>query len=604
MREVIARDSDLYRAVYGVLEAFREECCPKDWRILAFDLARDGPDLILTVHDETFASRELRGRLSGFMLLCGRYFGSTLSEATYSKAPVFLRRIENAPAVETRARDSLIVASLYMDRSGEREEAVFILRRAVLGCKYDRYSGSATIGHAIPAEASPALVKAVLQTSELPGLFGAQKSWNVLRAMKVVIPRFRHSDSLERAVAVTAAEDVLRGASWNASRRFPQLAEMTVPSLCGLASDQNAFIQERALVGLEVIGKRLFLSVKVDWRYLLPAVESLLASGVYTEWQLERRFACRLWSGDDGGARQDMQARLELGETPPTREFFEREIRARGRPLAEGPMPSQSLRHPSTSSTSTTTHGELAAPLESPPAAKPRGKRQRIDPIDPAEFVALMVRSIREDLVRASLAGPRASEPCLKLTISIAGVPRSGPLYGFSGPVYTLRRVSDVSHALDIYRRLGHVYVAKKRPKALVDLVAKIAEEQADDRRFIWFMVRDIFDDPTGRERKRFERAIAQQAAGNLSYAELPFGAQRYRAQGGRAERLVGLFEQAFASGMGPALGKAVFDTLPQDLNGDEVWQPLPRAPGFKAVLSLMTTLSIGERRDVEFAIE
>src|SRR5262249_54571251 len=128
MREVIARDSDLYRAVYGVLEAFREECCPKDWRILAFDLARDGPDLILTVHDETFASRELGGRDGGLMLLWGRYFGSPLREATSSRPLVFLRIIEKAPAVETRARDSLIVASLYMDRRGEREEAVFILR--------------------------------------------------------------------------------------------------------------------------------------------------------------------------------------------------------------------------------------------------------------------------------------------------------------------------------------------------------------------------------------------------------------------------------------------------------------------------------------------
>src|SRR5262249_11658717 len=101
MREVIARDSDLYRAVYGVLEAFREECCPKDWLFLVFDLARVGRDPILTVHDEPFASRELGGRLSGFMLLCGRYFGSTLSEAPSPKAPFFLGRIKNAPAVET-----------------------------------------------------------------------------------------------------------------------------------------------------------------------------------------------------------------------------------------------------------------------------------------------------------------------------------------------------------------------------------------------------------------------------------------------------------------------------------------------------------------------
>jgi len=72
MREVLPHDSNLHRAVHAVLDAFRQECCPQDWRILAFDLAREGPELILTVRDESFAARQVRGRLSGFMLLCGR----------------------------------------------------------------------------------------------------------------------------------------------------------------------------------------------------------------------------------------------------------------------------------------------------------------------------------------------------------------------------------------------------------------------------------------------------------------------------------------------------------------------------------------------------
>jgi hypothetical protein len=50
------------------------------------------------------------------------------------------------------------------------------------------------MGYRIPAEVSPALIKAVLQISELPRLCGAQGSWNVAKAMKVVIPELRHSD--------------------------------------------------------------------------------------------------------------------------------------------------------------------------------------------------------------------------------------------------------------------------------------------------------------------------------------------------------------------------------------------------------------------------
>jgi hypothetical protein len=80
------------------------------------------------------------------------------------------------------------------------------------------------------------------------------------------------------------------------------------------------------------MGKRLFYNVSENWRRLLPVMEPLLAAGVYPELQLERRFACRLWSGDDNGAREDMHARLELEQTPSPElvAFFEKEITARG----------------------------------------------------------------------------------------------------------------------------------------------------------------------------------------------------------------------------------------------------------------------------------
>jgi hypothetical protein len=147
---------------------------------------------------------------------------------------------------------------------------------------------------------------------------------------------------------------------------------------------------------------------------------------------------------------------------------------------------------PATTPMSPTTRGEPSAPMDSQPsrpstsAAKPRGKRTPVAPIDPAEFTGLTVTSVRDDLVRAVLAGPRASEPCVKLNISIAGVPGGPPTTTFTGPVYYLSRVGDASHALEIYRRLDRAYIAKKRPKALADLVAEIAEEQAEDRRYIW----------------------------------------------------------------------------------------------------------------------
>src|SRR5262249_41766714 len=194
MREIIPYDSNLYRAVHRLLDAFREECCLEHWCVLPFDLACEGPEFVLTVRGKTFAAREIKGRLSGFMLLCGRYF-----DAIYHNKPVFSKRIESANAVVRKASEALIEAALAMDLRGEREEAIFVLRRAAFGCGYRRFSGSGTIGHRIPIEASPALAKAVLRVPTLPGLFGSQKSWKHVSAMKLVMPYLGHVDTLERA---------------------------------------------------------------------------------------------------------------------------------------------------------------------------------------------------------------------------------------------------------------------------------------------------------------------------------------------------------------------------------------------------------------------
>jgi hypothetical protein len=86
-----------------------------------------------------------------------------------------------------------------------------------------------------------------------------------------------------RPGAVTAGEDIVASASWNASRRFPQLAEMTGP-YCAGSFAIKCFRSGASLGGLEVIARRLFKPISEDWRRLLPVVESLLAAGVSTEW--------------------------------------------------------------------------------------------------------------------------------------------------------------------------------------------------------------------------------------------------------------------------------------------------------------------------------
>ena len=123
--------------------------------------------------------------------------------------------------METKARDALIKGALLMDPRGEHEEAMFILRRAAFGRRYRLFSGSTTIGHPVPTDASPALVKAVLRVSALPGLYSSHKSWTFFTAMKLVMPYLGHPDALERAVAVTKSRSCRRiqtcGGHWRSS---------------------------------------------------------------------------------------------------------------------------------------------------------------------------------------------------------------------------------------------------------------------------------------------------------------------------------------------------------------------------------------------------
>jgi len=85
---------------------------PKGLAHSRFDLARKGPDHILTVRDETFAPHS-SGNVYRASCCVRHVFWLNLSQAVYSKAPVFL-------AVEARTRDSLSEAAPWTDLCGRR----------------------------------------------------------------------------------------------------------------------------------------------------------------------------------------------------------------------------------------------------------------------------------------------------------------------------------------------------------------------------------------------------------------------------------------------------------------------------------------------------
>src|SRR5215831_284449 len=91
----------------------REECCPKDWHILAFDLAREGPEHILT--DETFALQS-SGDVYRASCCCAAGILAQPESGDLLQGTCFLAKNRKATAVEARTRDSLSEAALWMDR--------------------------------------------------------------------------------------------------------------------------------------------------------------------------------------------------------------------------------------------------------------------------------------------------------------------------------------------------------------------------------------------------------------------------------------------------------------------------------------------------------
>ena len=86
----------------------REECCPKDWHILAFDLAREGPEHILT--DETFALQS-SGDVYRASCCCAAGILAQPESGDLLQGTCFLAKNRKATAVEARTRDSLSEAA-------------------------------------------------------------------------------------------------------------------------------------------------------------------------------------------------------------------------------------------------------------------------------------------------------------------------------------------------------------------------------------------------------------------------------------------------------------------------------------------------------------
>jgi hypothetical protein len=303
---VLDLDLDLVTALRPVLEAYRERCCPARWHLIPFEARRVGPGLQLDLRDETF-ERTVSGSPAGFMLLAGRYWGATLDERTFALCPTWLRNLDAAGQVEASCRPQLVQLAVAWDEAGESEEAAFLLRRALLGSRHPGYAGLAS-GPSLELPIPARLRAEALRAPRLTGLLEAQASWTVDRALSAVAPFLEDGDPLERAVAVVAAEDILRSASGASARRVAAAGLEQLLRCCG---DPNAFVQERALAALERLAELLWLAKA--WDELTPCLEPLVEHGVLLAEQLRRRWLCRTLEGDDARAQADWTRMALLG---------------------------------------------------------------------------------------------------------------------------------------------------------------------------------------------------------------------------------------------------------------------------------------------------
>jgi hypothetical protein len=123
----LLRPDDLRPALDALLLAWREAFGRRGWVTVPYDLRVSGAELLLDVQ-AWGVSRTLRGRLSAFGLLAGRFWAAAAFEPEAHRlcpawlptlADAALSRVVRAPGVA----DALRVAAVQFLAAGEEDEA-------------------------------------------------------------------------------------------------------------------------------------------------------------------------------------------------------------------------------------------------------------------------------------------------------------------------------------------------------------------------------------------------------------------------------------------------------------------------------------------------
>jgi hypothetical protein len=296
-----------------VFEAFRDTCGASEWRILPFEIERDGPSLVVRVLDDEFegGAHVIHGHVSALMLLAGRYWAATAPDAAFRVYPAYLRDLGDARRVEEAARAALTEAALLFAAAGEREEASFVLRRALRGGDLAGLVGW-RVGELVDPRVPAELREDVLRSPELAHSLAGETGRRVDRVLPIALARAGHLDALERATAAAAAEDIVR---FGSGRSVRALADASTATLVVLTRDRVPFVAERALGALQRLADLLWS--EAEWARLAPCLDPLIDAGVFVNEYLRRRTICRLAAGDDDAAAADWQRVEAIGTRGP-----------------------------------------------------------------------------------------------------------------------------------------------------------------------------------------------------------------------------------------------------------------------------------------------
>jgi hypothetical protein len=244
-----------------------------DWSVRV-----SGPELHLDVRGPE-AVQALRGRLSAFGLLCGRFWATAVLDAeTLRICPAWLPSLREASAHGLGAvlgrpgvRPALLHAADVFEAAGEVEEAALLRVRASWVPR--------------PAEGE--------------------------RGFDKLVGGLKHADPAVRLQAVRSCESAFELiVEDNALRAYGPFRN----PLRALLSDTQPALHERALALTEAWARRL--AAGAAWKEAMPLLDTLVESGVAIGYALRLRHEGRLLAGDLAGARNDLtrlkalQARL------------------------------------------------------------------------------------------------------------------------------------------------------------------------------------------------------------------------------------------------------------------------------------------------------